>query len=59
MGPETSNPYGRGIGSSGSRELGKPRAEDQIRDAMQKVGKGFKEFGNSVKKISMQVRMEQ
>jgi len=48
MGPATSNKYGRGIGSSGSMELGRKRPEDHIRDGIHKAVSGLKTFGKQM-----------
>jgi hypothetical protein len=53
LGPETSNKYGRGIGSSGSQALGKKRAEDHIIEGIQKAVAGIKTFGKEARLLSL------
>ena len=51
LGPQTNNRYGRGIGSAGSMDPGKPKPKEQIADAMKKAAKGLESFGKKVEKI--------
>ncbi len=55
MGPQTSNRYGRGIGSAGSMTAPKRNPEDQITDAMRKAVTGLKKFGEEVGKVAVSV----
>lgn len=48
LGPQTSNKYGRGIGSAGSMDPVKKRPEDQIREGIQRAVSGLKKFGQEV-----------